>query len=237
MNPKTSPKLVPDSRTYGSNGPSPPRWVFSPTVPRYHPHPRPPPHDPRASPLRRWPYRRLRHRANQRRIDPEWPIVEVLSVLPDTLSVVIAAEALKFRVPLGVRAMLFELAARKETTVPDLLRSIVRRELEVGHDRAAELDWSALVYFGQAGRMVKSPVYRHELPPEVGDEIRRAFHRTGMTMAEAAHRIGISESYFYRLTVAERCPSRPVAWRLIDVLGLDDEVACDLLDAAVVRPK
>ena len=84
--------------------------------------------------------------------------------------------------------------------------------------------------------MVNGGQHRRYLPPEVASGLRFAFERRGLTLRDVAREVGISESYLYRLTVGERCPSRSVSWRLIDALNLDDDLACDLLDAAVIKP-
>ena len=76
---------------------------------------------------------------------------------------------------------------------------------------------------------------RKLLPPDLAHQLLLAHQRTGLSYRRIAPYLGIDFSYWRRLCVGERCPSRPVVHRIIQVLDLPDTVIDDLLDEAVDR--
>ena len=76
---------------------------------------------------------------------------------------------------------------------------------------------------------------RRTLPADLAAALDDAHRRSGGTYRSVAAAIGIDWSFWRRLTRGERCPSRPVAWRICDVLQVPDDVADQLMAAAVVR--
>ena len=76
---------------------------------------------------------------------------------------------------------------------------------------------------------------RKLLPPELAEQLLVAHQATGLSYRQIAPYLGVHYSYWRRLTVGERCPSRPVAHRIIQVLDLPDTVIDGLLDEAVDR--
>lgn len=76
---------------------------------------------------------------------------------------------------------------------------------------------------------------RHRLPSELAQTLALLHAATGMPYGLIAQEIGIDGSYWRRLTLGERCPSRDVAQRIIDTLRLPDDVAQELLEASVDR--
>jgi len=136
-------------------------------------------------------------------------------------------EDLRFRVPRGARLSLADLAAVKGTTVPELLRQMVRREL----DRAAAdgvnvepLDWAP------HGQHLPEGSTRRTLPPDIAAGIRAGLHRSGLSLRQAADILDIDNSYLCRLAQGTRFPSHSVAARLVNQLPIDDETADALLD-------
>ena len=71
------------------------------------------------------------------------------------------------------------------------------------------------------------------LPQQVAEALADAHRATGRSYRAVAASLGIDHGYWRRLTLGERCPRRAVAEQIIDVLSLDESVACDLLEAAV----
>lgn len=76
--------------------------------------------------------------------------------------------------------------------------------------------------------------YRKTLPTEVADALNLARMKRGLTIRAGADRCGISKSHFGNLVIGKRAPSDRVAMRLIHGLHLDDDVALDLLEQAVM---
>ena len=76
---------------------------------------------------------------------------------------------------------------------------------------------------------------RKLLPPDLAHELLLAHQATGLSYRQIAPYLGVHYSYWRRLTVGERCPSRPVAHRIIQVLDLPEDVIDGLLDEAVDR--
>lgn len=76
---------------------------------------------------------------------------------------------------------------------------------------------------------------RRTLPDHLAKALSEAHDHTGMTYREAAALIVIDSGYWWRLTKGERLPSRQVAGRIIDALGLDDELADELWGVAAIR--
>lgn len=73
---------------------------------------------------------------------------------------------------------------------------------------------------------------RHLLPGPLGAALRAARVRHGWGLRPAARNVGISASYLCQLELGQRCPSTAVALALISALGLEDDVAGQLLDVA-----
>ena len=73
---------------------------------------------------------------------------------------------------------------------------------------------------------------RKTLPADLAARIATARRDAGSLRA-VAERAGISHSFLCQITQGTRCPTRPVAERLIPVLGLDAETASELWDCAV----
>ena len=74
---------------------------------------------------------------------------------------------------------------------------------------------------------------RRELSSSTAALLAGAHRRTGLTYDQAGEMCGIDGSYFRRLTVGERCPSRSVALRIIFALDLDPATAEQLLAESV----
>ena len=135
------------------------------------------------------------------------------------------AEDLRFRVPRGVRVAIAQLAKKNGTTVPRLLRHLVRRELdEVGLDTFGDDAWEPR---GQQNLEVST---RRTLPPDLAAGIRTGLRASGMSLRQAAEIIGIDNSYLCRLTQGKRMPSHHVAARLVNRLPIDEDTAESLLD-------
>ena len=76
---------------------------------------------------------------------------------------------------------------------------------------------------------------RRVLPDDLAHELLLAHRRTGLSYRQIAPYLGIDFSYWRRLCVGERAPSRPVAHKIIQILDLPEDVVDDLLAAAVDR--
>lgn len=63
---------------------------------------------------------------------------------------------------------------------------------------------------------------RRTPPPEMGETLRNARHRSGLSLRDVAGRAQITHSYLSHLESGERCPSRTIAGRLADALALND---------------
>ena len=74
---------------------------------------------------------------------------------------------------------------------------------------------------------------RNTLPRDVAAELKSARERSGLTFREAAARAGISHGFLGELCQGRAAPSRAVAERIIEALGIDDDNAHDLLEASV----
>jgi plasmid maintenance system antidote protein VapI len=74
---------------------------------------------------------------------------------------------------------------------------------------------------------------RHTLSPTVAAVLTEAHHQTGYSYRRVAAVLGITYPYWWRLCRGERAPSKRVAFRIIDVLGLDQDTADLLLDESV----
>jgi len=75
---------------------------------------------------------------------------------------------------------------------------------------------------------------RHLLPPDLAADLRHAREVKGVSLRVAAKAIGIDAGYLSRLERGLRAPRMSVAVRWARVLDLDEDVAEQLLDAAVV---
>ena len=71
---------------------------------------------------------------------------------------------------------------------------------------------------------------RRTLSPPVAVILEQAHRRNGASYRRVAAVLGISYPFWWRLCRGERAPSKRVAFRIIDVLGLDDDTADLLLD-------
>jgi hypothetical protein len=76
---------------------------------------------------------------------------------------------------------------------------------------------------------------RHTLPPTVASALLEAHRQTGASYRAVARAVGTDVAHYWRLTRGTRAPSRTLAFRLIDVLWLNNEVAQELLEASVDR--
>ena len=74
---------------------------------------------------------------------------------------------------------------------------------------------------------------RNLLPADLADGLRRARQARGLSLRQAAREAGISAPFLSRLERAERCPRTAVAARLVRALQLHDDLADELLAAAV----
>ena len=74
---------------------------------------------------------------------------------------------------------------------------------------------------------------RQHLPPNIAQGLAEAHDRTGASFRRVGRALGIDWSYWRRLTRGERAPSVQVAERIIEVLDLPDDVAGELIEAAV----
>ena len=137
------------------------------------------------------------------------------------------AEVLRFRVPGGVRASLADLAEWRGLVVPDLLRRMVRSELEAAVSEG--VDGSGLIWEPH-GQPLPMDSTRRMLPPELAAGIRTGLRASGMSLRQAAEIIGIDNSYLCRLTQGTRMPSHHVAARLVNRLPIDLDTADALLD-------
>ena len=75
---------------------------------------------------------------------------------------------------------------------------------------------------------------RCTLSPGTSALLAEAHGLTGLSYEQIGALCGIDGSYWRRLTIGQRCPSRPVAQRIIQVLDLGHEAADRLLSEAVV---
>ncbi|MFF4836577.1 helix-turn-helix transcriptional regulator [Streptomyces sp. NPDC001315] len=74
---------------------------------------------------------------------------------------------------------------------------------------------------------------RRTPPPELPATLRAARGRAGLTLKALGELARVTPSYLCHLESGERCPSRTVAGRLADALGLVGEERAALLDGAV----
>lgn len=74
---------------------------------------------------------------------------------------------------------------------------------------------------------------RHVPPAELGEALRAARLKTGMSLRSTARRLGISRSFLSDMECGRSCPSTVVAERLAEVLPLDEDGRA-VLDAAAV---
>lgn len=70
-------------------------------------------------------------------------------------------------------------------------------------------------------------------PPELGGVLRAARQRAGLGLRELGRLVGLSPGYLVNLEGGLRCPSRTVAVRLADALGLAEGERAVLMGAAV----
>lgn len=70
-------------------------------------------------------------------------------------------------------------------------------------------------------------------PPELGVTLRAARLRAGLTLKALGEQARVTPSYLCHLESGERCPSRTVAGRLADALGLEGAERAALVDGAV----
>lgn len=66
------------------------------------------------------------------------------------------------------------------------------------------------------------------LPADLRRRIRQARKAQGLSLRQAAARLGVCYSYVANVELGDRCPRRRVVEALIDVLGLDDDAARQL---------
>ena len=78
---------------------------------------------------------------------------------------------------------------------------------------------------------------RRKLTRDTAALLARAHRQTGLTYEQAGEMCGIDGSYFRRLTIGERCPSRSVAQRIVFALDLDDETAHRLMSESVDKTR
>ena len=78
---------------------------------------------------------------------------------------------------------------------------------------------------------------RRTLSPAASAALTEAHHQTGYSYRRVAAVLGISYPFWWRLCRGERAPSKRVAFRIIDVLGLDDDTADLLLDESVDKTR
>jgi transcriptional regulator with XRE-family HTH domain len=80
-----------------------------------------------------------------------------------------------------------------------------------------------------------TPSTRHQLPLEIGRDLRAARNASTYSIREFAQAVGISKPYLILLENGQRAPSIVVADRLIAVLNLDYErgLGADLLAHSV----
>lgn len=69
--------------------------------------------------------------------------------------------------------------------------------------------------------------------PELSATLRIARKRSGLTLKTLGERARVTPSYLCHLESGERCPSRTVAGRLADALGLEGEERAAVVDGAV----
>ncbi|MFG3234994.1 multiprotein-bridging factor 1 family protein [Streptomyces antibioticus] len=74
---------------------------------------------------------------------------------------------------------------------------------------------------------------RRTPPPELPAALRAGRQRAGLTLKALGEQARVTASYLSHLESGERCPSRTVAGRLADALGLEGEERAALLDGAV----
>lgn len=74
---------------------------------------------------------------------------------------------------------------------------------------------------------------RRTPPPELSAALRAGRQRAGLTLKALSEQARVTPSYLCHLESGERCPSRTVAGRLADALGLEGEERAALLDGAV----
>lgn len=114
--------------------------------------------------------------------------------------------------------------------MPELLRQVVRRELEaagVDGDQVEAADWDTP---GPRGQHLPEGSTRRTLPPDIAAGIRAGLHRSGLSLRQAAEIFGIDNSYLCRLTNGTRYPSHKVAARIVNLLPIDQDTADALLD-------
>ncbi len=71
------------------------------------------------------------------------------------------------------------------------------------------------------------------LTAPLASALTEAHNQTGGTFRRVAAALGLNHVTWWRLCRGERAPSRGVAFRIIDVLDLDDDTAELLLDESV----
>ena len=74
---------------------------------------------------------------------------------------------------------------------------------------------------------------RRTLSPPVAAILEQAHRRTGASYRRVAAALDLSYPFWWRLCRGERAPSKRVAFRIIDMFGLDDDTADLLLDESV----
>ena len=88
---------------------------------------------------------------------------------------------------------------------------------------------------GHGHRMDHKTHRRRTLPPDLAEALAIAHADTGLSYRQVGDQLDLDWSYWRRLTRGERCPSRQVAGRIVDLLDLGDDVAAELLAESVVR--
>nr|WSY53806.1 helix-turn-helix transcriptional regulator [Streptomyces sp. NBC_00886] len=74
---------------------------------------------------------------------------------------------------------------------------------------------------------------RRTPPPELAAALRAGRQRAGLTLKTLGEQTGVTPSYLSHLESGERCPSRTVAGRLADALGLEGDERAAVIDGAV----
>ena len=125
------------------------------------------------------------------------------------------------------------IAVERGMEPPDLLRQIVRRELEEAliPDAGRTIEWEQ-----PHGQHLPEGSTRRTLPPGLAEGIRGAVHKSGLSLRQAAEILEIDNSYLCRLTHGTRCPSHAVAARLVNRLPIDDKTADALLELSRDQP-
>jgi transcriptional regulator with XRE-family HTH domain len=74
---------------------------------------------------------------------------------------------------------------------------------------------------------------RHTLPLDLGAELRAYRQSQGSTLAQVGERAGVDPSHLGHMEHGRRAPSKSIAERLIEVLGLPSDLAERLRSAAI----